>query len=84
VQELRLLDTKVGGVRSAVFNVEHNIQAMFYAKVTAYPFIPNQAQIDQAVHKGFRVFIYDAPSIPPGIRANTNVVILQNTFSKDQ
>lgn len=78
VQELRMLGNKTGNVKAAVFNVEHSIEAMFYANVSAYPFIPNQAQVDEAMRRGFRVFIYDSPSIPFEIKTNVNVVILHH------
>lgn len=82
VEELRLLESKVGRGKSAVFNVKENIEAMFYAKITAYPFIPNQAQLEQAVSRGFRVFIFDGTDVPSEIRRNANVVVLQHTMEK--
>jgi len=75
-KELRMLENKIGGSKAAVFNVEHYIEAMFYAKVSAYPFIPDQRQIDQAVGRGFKVFIYDDSRIPPEIRRQQNVFVL--------
>jgi 4-amino-4-deoxy-L-arabinose transferase len=75
-QELRTLQTKVGNTKAAVFNVEHNIEAMFYAKVSAYPFIPNLQQVAQAQSRGFRIFIYDSPDIPFDISNNKDIVIL--------
>jgi 4-amino-4-deoxy-L-arabinose transferase len=75
-KELRKLENKVGGSKAAVFNVDHYIEAMFYAKVSAYPFIPDQRQIDQAVGRGFKVFIYDDSRIPPEIRRQQNVFVL--------
>jgi 4-amino-4-deoxy-L-arabinose transferase-like glycosyltransferase len=75
-QELRELESKVGKSKAAVFNVGHYIEAMFYANVSAYPFIPTQKQINQAESKGFKIFIYNDPRIPAEIRRDTAVTIL--------
>jgi hypothetical protein len=77
-KELRNLESKVGDSKAAVFNIEHYIEAMFYAKVSAYPFIPDQRQIDQAVGRGFKVYIYDDAKIPPEIRNQQNVFVLSH------
>jgi 4-amino-4-deoxy-L-arabinose transferase len=77
-RELRKLEGKVSASKAAVFNVEHYIEAMFYAKVSAYPFIPDQRQIDQAAGRGFKVFIYDDSRIPAEIRTQQNVHILSH------
>jgi 4-amino-4-deoxy-L-arabinose transferase len=79
-QELRTLEKKVGGGNTVVFNIEDYIEAMFFAKITAYPFIPNQEQIDQAISKGFKIYIYDSPDIPSAIRSNSRITILQHTL----
>ncbi|MDE3059143.1 MAG: glycosyltransferase family 39 protein [Bacteroidota bacterium] len=75
-QELRKLDSKVGRSKAAVFNVEHYIEAMFYANVSAYPFIPTREQIRQAKSRGFKVFIYNDVRIPAEFRTDTTVTIL--------
>jgi len=77
-KELRRLEGKVGDSKAAVFNIEHYIEAMFYAKVSAYPFIPDQRQIDQAVGRGFKVYIYDDGNIPLEIRNQQNVFVLSH------
>lgn len=77
-KELQKLENKVGASKAAVFNIEHYIEAMFYAKVSAYPFIPDQKQIDKAVGRGFKVFIYDDSRIPPEIRHHQNVAVLSH------
>jgi hypothetical protein len=74
---LRMLQEKVGVSKAAVFNVEHNIEAMFYARVSAYPFIPTHAQMEEAQSKGFKVFVYDSPEVPPDIRNDAQVVMLK-------
>lgn len=75
-KELRTLETKVVSSKAAVFNVEHYIEAMFYTNASAYPFIPDQKQIEQALAKGFTVYIYDDARIPFEIRSERNVFIL--------
>jgi 4-amino-4-deoxy-L-arabinose transferase len=79
-QELRTLETRVGGGKSVIFNIKDYIEAMFYTKITAYPFIPNQEQIDQAISKGFKIYIYDSPDISSAIRSNTHITILEHTL----
>jgi 4-amino-4-deoxy-L-arabinose transferase len=76
-QELRTLQDKVGQTKAAVFNVKHNIEAMFYAKVSAYQCVPTVKQMEQARSRGFSIFVYDSPEVPPDMRNNPNVVILQ-------
>ena len=76
-QELRELQGRVGDSKAAVFNVEHNIEAMFYARVTAYPFIPDQHQIDEAMRRGFRIFVYDDSKLSPEVRNNPSITIIR-------
>ena len=75
-KELRGLQGCIGWSKAAVFNVEHNIEAMFYARVSAYPFVPDQHQIDEAMRRGFRIFVYDDSQLHPELRHNPNVTIL--------
>ncbi len=75
-QKLRDLNGKVDGAKSAVFNVDHYIEAMFYANVSAYPFIPTREQINQAKSRGFKIFIYNDSRIPTEILKDSSVTIL--------
>jgi 4-amino-4-deoxy-L-arabinose transferase and related glycosyltransferases of PMT family len=83
-QELQVLNSKVQGEKAAVFNVEHNIEAMFYTNVSAYPFIPDKKMVDQAAANGFRVFIYDDQRIPAEIRTDNRVEILHPSFPLEE
>jgi 4-amino-4-deoxy-L-arabinose transferase-like glycosyltransferase len=83
-QELQLLNSKVHGEKAAVFNVEHYIEAMFYADVSAYRFFPDSKMLNQAAANGFRVFIYDDQRIPPEIRMDSRVEILHPSFPLEE
>ena len=74
---LRELNTQIPQSNAVVFNVEHNIEAMFYCNFTAYPFIPSNEQIQQAIQKGYSVYLFDGQAITPEIRNNNNVTILR-------
>jgi 4-amino-4-deoxy-L-arabinose transferase-like glycosyltransferase len=74
-QELRALPEKLRPGRAALFNVRHEIEAMFYAPVTAYSFIPNRAQIEEARRQGFSVYVYDSPAVPSGLRADSTITL---------
>jgi hypothetical protein len=42
-----------------VFNVAHNVEAMFYSDLTIYAFVPDQATIDRVTRDGYHVVIND-------------------------
>lgn len=75
---LRELNSQIPQSNAVVFNIEHNIEAMFYCNFTAYPFIPSNDQIRQSIQKGYSVYIMDSPSIPPDIRNNKKITFLKN------
>ena len=75
---LRQLNLQIPQPNAAIFNVEHNIEAMFYCNFTAYPFIPSKEQIQLAADNGYSVYVFDDPSISPEIRNNKNITVLKN------
>jgi len=75
---LRELNSQIPQSNAVVFNVQHNIEAMFYCNFTAYPFMPTKEQINLAVEKGYSVYILDSPAITSEIRNNKNITILKN------
>jgi 4-amino-4-deoxy-L-arabinose transferase len=75
---LRELNSQIPQSNAVVFNVEHNIEAMFYCNFTAYPFMPSKEQIQIAVEKGYSVYIFDNPSITSEIRNNKNISVIKN------
>jgi 4-amino-4-deoxy-L-arabinose transferase-like glycosyltransferase len=75
-QELRALPQKLRPGRAALFNVQHEIEAMFYAPVTAYRFVPTRAQVAEARRQGFRVYVYDSPAVPSELRADAGIILL--------
>jgi len=75
---LRELNSQIPQSNAVVFNVEHNIEAMFYCNFTAYQFIPSNEQIQNVLSKGYSVYIFDGPSITSDIHNNKNIIILKN------
>jgi hypothetical protein len=75
---LRQLNLQIPQSNAVVFNVEHNIEAMFYCNFTAYPFIPSKEQIKQAADKGYSIYIFESPSLTSDIRNNKNITLLKN------
>jgi 4-amino-4-deoxy-L-arabinose transferase len=64
-QQLRNLDKQLPKDRPiALFNTVRFIEAMFYADVTAYAFIPNEAQLKSLVEKGYHIAIIDNGQLP--------------------
>jgi 4-amino-4-deoxy-L-arabinose transferase-like glycosyltransferase len=58
--EVKSLKDKLGGRdKVVVFNVEHNIEAMFYSDLTIYDFVPDEAMINRVTRGGYRVIIND-------------------------
>jgi len=54
IQELNTSEWKK---KTVVFNVEHNIQAMFYHDFTFYDFVPNEEQLKMVKDKGYDIVI---------------------------
>jgi 4-amino-4-deoxy-L-arabinose transferase-like glycosyltransferase len=75
---LRGLNKQIPQSNAVVFNLEHNIEAMFYSNFIAYPFIPSKEQIQIAVEKGYAVYIINGPSISPELRDNKQITVLRN------
>lgn len=45
--------------QSVLFNIPCPIEAMFYSNCIAYPFIPNDEQIDELFENGFKLYVVD-------------------------
>ena len=70
-QELRDLGSQVAALppgRWIVFNVRRPVEAMFYAQATFSPILPDEATVEDAIAKGFRVAVY-ADAEEPMLRA---------------
>ena len=58
--EVKSLKDKLGGRdKVVVFNVAHNVEAMFYSDLTIYDFVPDEAMINRVTGAGYRVIIND-------------------------
>ena len=59
-QEAKLLKQRIGASENVVvFNVEHNIEAMFYSGLTIYDYVPDDATIRRVIAGGDSVIIND-------------------------
>lgn len=68
--EVKSLKDRLGlRQRVVVFNVEHNIEAMFYSGVTIYDFVPARGTIDRITRDAYRVIINDDGRLRHGFRA---------------
>ncbi len=57
---MKSLKDKLGGRdKVVVFNVAHNIEAMFYSDLTIYDFVPDEAMVNRVTRDGYRVIIND-------------------------
>jgi 4-amino-4-deoxy-L-arabinose transferase-like glycosyltransferase len=68
-EPVRNLGKRVGaGDRVVVFNVEQNIEAMFYSDLTVYDFVPDPATVERLTGEGYRVVVNQDGhlSLPPG------------------
>ncbi|UTW64547.1 glycosyltransferase family 39 protein [bacterium SCSIO 12741] len=58
--------------KGVLLNYERNIEAMFYTNLTVYSHLPNRAEIEDLVHRGYRVIIHDE-GIPDDIKSMDQV-----------
>jgi 4-amino-4-deoxy-L-arabinose transferase len=80
-QELRDLGSQVAALpkgRWVVFNVRRPVEAMFYASATFSPVVPDEAALEDALAKGFRVAVYADAGGPAlaGLRDDPRVTLL--------
>jgi 4-amino-4-deoxy-L-arabinose transferase-like glycosyltransferase len=58
--DVKSLKDKLGAKNNVVvFNVEHNIEAMFYSGLTIYDFVPDEGTIRYLIRNGYHVIIND-------------------------
>jgi 4-amino-4-deoxy-L-arabinose transferase-like glycosyltransferase len=67
-----------------VFNVQHNIEAMFYSGVTVYDFVPEAAVLRRIIGSGRRVVINDDGRLPPEVAAMSHVEVLRLCAATDR
>lgn len=63
-RDLRRLNNSIGAEPAVVFNVENNIEAMFYTPYVAYPHLPSAAQARTLQQRGYRVYVFSNGSAP--------------------
>lgn len=74
-EQLRGHAARLGGETAVVLNAERPIEMMFYTGATAYACVPPREQIEDLLHRGYRVYVVAGPSVPaevwtlPGIAA---------------
>lgn len=64
VRDLQRLPDLIGPERAIVFNVQRNIEAMFYTPYIAYPNLPSAVQVRALQERGYRVYVFDTGSTP--------------------
>ena len=72
IVDLRQLPKHIGAENAVVFNVEKNIEAMFYTSYIVYPHLPSAAQADSLQRRGYEVYVFSQgvaplPTLPQGV-----------------
>lgn len=75
-KELRQLD-KENISNGILFNYDRPIEAMFYTRLTAYPYLPVKETLNDLIERGFTIIIDDNDDIPQEISEMGNVVIIK-------
>ena len=65
VQDLRGLNNRIGSESAVLFNVENNIEAMFYTPYVVYPHVPTADQSRMLNQLGYRVYVVDRGTTLP-------------------
>ncbi len=64
VRVLRQLTSRIDGENAVVFNVEPNIEAMFYTPFIVYPHFPSAAEARTLQQRGYEVYVFSDGSAP--------------------
>ena len=66
--------------KTVIFNLpERYIETMFYSSVgAAYPFLPDEQQIDSLKQKGYKVWIVRSPNLTPKLLSRRDVLFIEN------
>ena len=76
--EVKAMKQRLGAAhRVVVFNVEHNIEAMFYCEVPIYHFIPDQGTIGRLTRAGYHVVITDDGRLQRGFHMTDDAEVLK-------
>ena len=75
VRDLQRLNGIIGAEPGVVFNIESNIEAMFYTPYVVYPHFPSPAEARTLQERGYRVYVFDAGSSSlPELPHNVTVI----------
>ena len=76
--DVKSLKDRLGaGDDVVVFNVEHNIEAMFYSGLTIYDFVPDEVTIRRVTRSGHRVVINDDGRLGSRIPVTAQVEVVR-------
>lgn len=76
--ELKKINGILGkGGNIVVFNLEHNIEAMFYTDYIVYRGLPSSKQITQLQNKGYRIIINDDGKIKANLRETKGIEFIK-------
>ena len=75
VQDLRDLNEQIGAQPAVIFNIAHNVEAMFYTPYIAYDYLPTAQQTDELRRRGYFVYVFDDGSVQlPPMPHNVTVI----------
>ena len=63
-RDLRRLTARIGPENAVLFNVQRNIEAMFYTPYVVYPHLPSAAQARSLQQRGFKTYVFSDGSAP--------------------
>jgi 4-amino-4-deoxy-L-arabinose transferase len=63
-RDLRRLTARIGPEHAVLFNVQRNIEAMFYTPYVVYPHLPSAAQARSLQQRGFKTYVFSDGSAP--------------------
>ena len=63
-RDLRQLTTRIGGENAVIFNVQANIEAMFYTPYVVYPHMPSASESQALQQRGYKVYVLSNDSTP--------------------
>jgi hypothetical protein len=76
-QELKSLNDKIPEKKTVIFNIENQIEAMFYSDFVVYKDLPSIKTVGELKNKGYSIYIYDKGNLPDSLSKNPEVKLLK-------
>ena len=77
VSDLKKLNERIPEKNTVIFNVEHNIEGMFYTDFIMYKQLPSLQDIKDIRGKGYNIYLYDSGNLPDSLLIIPEVKILK-------